>query len=78
MASHPDTARSLNNLALLYYQQGKYTEAEPLYERALAISEHILGSEHPHTQATRRNYDSLLEVMKRTKRPRWKWLSRLK
>ena len=36
-------ATSLNNLALLYHFQRKYAEAEPLYERALAIDEKTLG-----------------------------------
>ena len=31
---HPDVATSLNNLALLYYNQGQYAKAEPLYQRA--------------------------------------------
>ena len=31
---HPDVAASLNNLATLYQTQGKYAEAEPLYQRA--------------------------------------------
>ncbi len=44
---HPDTARSLNNLAILYDDQGKYEQAEPLYQRALAIREKALGPEHP-------------------------------
>ena len=46
---HPDTARSLNNLALLYAWQGKYKQAEPLYLRALSILEQHLGPEHPST-----------------------------
>ncbi|MFN3920758.1 MAG: tetratricopeptide repeat protein, partial [Methylohalobius sp.] len=29
--NHPDVATSLNNLALLYYAQGQYALAEPLY-----------------------------------------------
>ena len=36
---HPDTATSLNNLAELYRSMGDYAKAEPLYERALKISE---------------------------------------
>ena len=86
---HPDTATSLNNLADLYRDQGKYApggaavsagagdqgkgpgagasrhghqpqqpgrsvsrpgqlrQAEPLYQRALAIDEKVLGPEHP-------------------------------
>ena len=34
---HPEVAASLNNLAELYRAQGRHAEAEPLYERALAI-----------------------------------------
>src|SRR5712691_9667985 len=32
---HPDTAQSLNILALLYQTTGAYAKAEPLYRRAL-------------------------------------------
>src|SRR5438876_22031 len=46
---HPETAQGLNNLADLYREQGKYEQAEPLYERALAIREEVLGPEHPET-----------------------------
>jgi tetratricopeptide (TPR) repeat protein len=45
--AHLDTASSLNNLAWLYQQQGKYAEAQPLYQRALAIREQQLGPDHP-------------------------------
>jgi tetratricopeptide (TPR) repeat protein len=31
----PLVALGLNNLALLYQDQGKYEQAEPLYQRAL-------------------------------------------
>ncbi len=61
-AEHPDTATSLNNLALLYYAQGKYSEAEPLLLRALAIYEQQLGREHPTTQAVREMYSLLLRT----------------
>ena len=37
----------LVNLAELYRAQDKYAEVEPLYERALAILEKALGSDHP-------------------------------
>src|SRR5260370_1130741 len=62
---HPDTASSLNNLALLYRAQGKYEQAEPLLKRALAICEQQLGSEHPNTAIARENYISLLRAMGR-------------
>ena len=32
------TALSINTLALVYYNQGRYAEAEQLYKRSLAIS----------------------------------------
>ena len=38
----------LNSLAVLYHQQGKYTEAEFLYQRALQVREPQLGPEHPY------------------------------
>jgi CHAT domain-containing protein/Tfp pilus assembly protein PilF len=56
---HPDVAKPLNNLAFLYYQLAYYQlasaeeqalyygKAEPLYQRALAIKEKVLGPEHP-------------------------------
>jgi hypothetical protein len=40
-------AASLNNLAEPHYDQGRYIEAEPLYQQALAIREKALGREHP-------------------------------
>jgi tetratricopeptide (TPR) repeat protein len=43
---HPDVAQSLANLAVLYREQGRYADAEPLFRRALAIWEKALGSEH--------------------------------
>src|SRR5262245_16564891 len=46
---HPNTAGSLNRLAVRNDSQGRYGEAEPLYNRALAICEKALGLEHPNT-----------------------------
>ncbi|OBQ14090.1 MAG: hypothetical protein AN482_02890, partial [Anabaena sp. LE011-02] len=56
---HPDVASSLNNLAGLYYSQGKYNEAEPLYQQALNIFEQRLGVDHPHTIIVRGNLEHL-------------------
>ncbi|MFL5625736.1 MAG: tetratricopeptide repeat protein [Ktedonobacteraceae bacterium] len=56
---HPDTAASLNNLAMLYYNQGKYEQAEPLLEQAQAIWQKALGPDHPNT-ATNLNNLALL------------------
>ena len=40
-------ATSLDNLAVLYANQSQYGEAEPLYQRALAIREKALGRSTP-------------------------------
>ena len=53
-------ATSLNNLALLYKAQGRYAEAEPLYQRALAIREKALGPEPPDVATSLENYADLL------------------
>jgi tetratricopeptide (TPR) repeat protein len=42
---HPEVAASLSCLAALYYLQGRYEEAAPLWERTLRI--HEQGPEHP-------------------------------
>ena len=55
-----NAAASLNNLAALYDDQGRYAEAEPFYQRALAIREKALGREHPHVAASLENYAALL------------------
>jgi tetratricopeptide (TPR) repeat protein len=46
---HPDTLRSVNNLASLLDNKGDYDGAEPLYRRALEVRECVLGREHPDT-----------------------------
>ncbi len=43
----PRLATSLNNLACLYAEQGKFAQAALLLRRALAIREKALGPEHP-------------------------------
>jgi tetratricopeptide (TPR) repeat protein len=35
------------NLAEVYRHQARYSEAEPLYKRSLAIRENALGADHP-------------------------------
>ena len=52
---HPDVAGSLNNLASLYRAQGRYAQAEPLYQRSLAIVDKALGPDHPHVAANLEN-----------------------
>ena len=45
--------------------RGKDEEAEPLYQRALAIYEKVLGPEHPDTVRVKENYSNLLQQIKR-------------
>src|SRR5260370_15520415 len=47
VADHLHTATSLNNLAGLYHTQGKYEQAEPLFQRALKIDKQVYGKDHP-------------------------------
>lgn len=56
----PRLATSLNNLATLYFLQEKFAHAEPLYQRALAIVEKALGSDHPDLAVMLDNYAALL------------------
>jgi tetratricopeptide (TPR) repeat protein len=52
---HLLVAHSLNNVALLYYAQGRYSEAEPFYVQAVAVGERVLGVNHPNTVTIREN-----------------------
>ncbi|MBE9089862.1 tetratricopeptide repeat protein [Microcystis aeruginosa LEGE 11464] len=63
--NHPNTARSLNNLAGLYESQGRYSEAEPLYKQALAIKKQQLGDNHPSTATSLNNLAALYRVQGR-------------
>jgi CHAT domain-containing protein/tetratricopeptide (TPR) repeat protein len=54
-SNHPNYGAALNNLALVYRDQGKYAEAEGLYKRALAIREQALGADHPDVAQTLNN-----------------------
>ncbi|MCC5946076.1 MAG: CHAT domain-containing protein [Bernardetiaceae bacterium] len=56
---HYDYASSLNNLAALYWNMGKYAEAEPLYKESLQIKKETLGEKH-HIYASSLNNLALL------------------
>ena len=64
-AEHSLTAKSLNNLALLYDAMGRYPEAEPLYVRSLSIYEQQLGADHPDTALSLNNLAALYYAMGR-------------
>ena len=61
-------ADSLNNLAELYRTQGRYTEAEPLQQRALAIREQVLGPQHLDVANSLNNLALLYHNQERTSR----------
>ena len=44
---------------MLYQSQGRYAEAEPLYQRALAIREKALGPDHPDVGTSLNNLAAL-------------------
>ncbi|MBZ5672081.1 MAG: tetratricopeptide repeat protein [Acidobacteriia bacterium] len=49
---------------MLYKNQGKYTQAEPLLQRGLAIQEKGPGREHANVATVLGNYAGLLREMK--------------
>jgi hypothetical protein len=72
---HPDTIQSLDQLADLYREQGKYAEAEPLYRRTLAFYEQSRGAENSLTQLVRKHYTTVVRAVKRDARKKaWKRL----
>jgi len=56
---HPDVAKSLDNLALLYKTQGQYTQAVQLYVRSLVILVKALGLDHPDVATSMNNLAEL-------------------
>ncbi len=58
-------ATGLNDLAFNYFAQGRYTEAEPLLQLALEISEKTLGLEHPEVATVLESSAKLLRKMHR-------------
>jgi hypothetical protein len=59
---HSDSHTSVNNLALLLRDNGKYDEAEPLFRRTLEARERMLGPDHPDMLSSVNNLASLLRI----------------
>src|SRR5439155_19933364 len=49
---HPDTLRSMENVARLYQERGQYDAAESLYQQVLEGERRQLGADHPNTLTT--------------------------
>ena len=58
-----EEANALNQKAVELYQAGRYQEALPLYQRALAIREKALGPEDPDTAESLNNLAVLYKTM---------------
>lgn len=57
---HPDTLRSMNNLATVLNRQGKYEQAEEMHGQTLELRKTVLGLEHPDTLASMNNLATVL------------------
>ncbi|MCJ1405825.1 hypothetical protein MMC11_009055 [Xylographa trunciseda] len=62
---HPDTLRSVMGLAITLAYQGRYQDASILFQRASTGLQKSLGEGHPDTLNCLRDYESLIEKMKR-------------
>ena len=56
-----EAARLLNVAGLYLWERARYTDAEPLYKRALAIREKAHGPEHPDVATSLNNLASLYD-----------------
>jgi CHAT domain-containing protein/tetratricopeptide (TPR) repeat protein len=61
----PDVGATLLSLAGLYGQQGRFNEAQALYERCLAIGEKAFGPQHPYVAAALHNLGELYRTQGR-------------
>jgi hypothetical protein len=61
-----ETARILNDLAFLYYQQGKFDRSARSYQWALASTEGAVGSQSGLLAACMRDYAHILRAMGKT------------
>ena len=57
-SAHPSTLISRGNLANIYAQAGRLSEANALYESAVADCKRILSASHPITREIRHNYEN--------------------
>ena len=60
-----EEAQTLNELASLYVQRGRYAEAEGLYKRSLEIGEKMHGPDDPAVAASLNNIANLYGTLGR-------------
>ena len=64
---HPSVATILDNLALLYYYEGRYADAEPLLARALLIWKSAVGPDSPDVATNLETHAAVLRRLGRYK-----------
>jgi tetratricopeptide (TPR) repeat protein len=64
-AGHQETARVMNQLAVLHWRQGRFDLAEPLYRQVYEESRRTLGDDHPDTMAYEMNLASVYRAQGR-------------
>ena len=62
LADHPETAKSVERLALLLKEKGDLAAARPLFKRAIAIRENTLGLQHVATLKSLDNFAAVLQI----------------
>jgi hypothetical protein len=62
---HPDTLSSRNNLAAVYRDAWRTTEAIQLLEKTLADQERVLGPDHPDSLVSRANLAAVYRTVGR-------------
>ncbi|MEL6488315.1 MAG: tetratricopeptide repeat protein, partial [Cyanobacteria bacterium J06621_3] len=60
---HPDTASSLNNLAVLYYYTDRLSKAAAVMSDVVSIRENLLGPEHPNTLTSKSNLEAIQQAI---------------
>ena len=60
--NHPETLETKNDIAVLYKEQGRYQQAEPLLIEAVNGRRLKLGDTHPHTLESWHNLIELYEA----------------
>ena len=75
---HPDSCSSYNNLAANLNVQGKYAQAQVLFEKALEMCTRVLADEHPETTASYNHLAANLNAQGRYEQVRDLWLRAVK
>src|SRR6266571_5066663 len=64
-SDHADVPAILNNLAVIYRDQGKHTRAEMFFQRALAMRKKLLGPDHPGVATVLNNLAMLYRMQRK-------------